>query len=223
ARRRARDAAASVRHLPARNGHPGRARGVEVRATQLPCLHRDPDRAAIWHPPRRRRRHRDGVSMARHRRLCLRGGLAFPLRSGDGLYRLCGRRVRARQPDRRHRPCHPRSTRCRPMTALRDIVAKLLRDPSAALGLLIILVLVAAAVFAPLLATHPEAVWDINPRHRLLPPSETYLFGTDRMGADIFSRILFGARITLSIAIVAVGAALLIGVPMGLVSGWCRN
>ena len=42
------------------------------------------------------------------------------------------------------------------------------------------------------------------------------LFGTDRMGADIYSRILFGARITLLIAIVAVGASLLIGVPIGL-------
>jgi peptide/nickel transport system permease protein len=109
------------------------------------------------------------------------------------------------------------------MRAARDIAAKLLSDPSAALGLLIIVVLVAVAVFAPLIATHPEAVWDMNPRHRLLPPSETYLFGTDRMGADIFSRILFGARITLTIAIVAVGAALMIGVPIGLISGWCSN
>jgi len=109
------------------------------------------------------------------------------------------------------------------MKAARDIALKLLRDPSAALGLLIIVVLVAVAVLAPVIATHPEAVWDMNPRHRLLPPSETYLFGTDRMGADIFSRILFGARITLTIAMVAVGAALFIGVPIGLISGWRSN
>jgi peptide/nickel transport system permease protein len=106
------------------------------------------------------------------------------------------------------------------MRALRDIVLKLLRDPAAAAGLIIILALVMIAVLAPLLATHPDAVWDMNPRHRLLPPSETYLFGTDRMGADIYSRILFGARITLTIATIAVGAALLIGVPIGLISGW---
>ena len=109
------------------------------------------------------------------------------------------------------------------MTAARDMLRKLLRDPSAAIGLLIILLLIAAAILAPLIATHPEAVWDMNPRQRLQPPSPTFLFGTDRMGADIFSRILFGARITLTIAIVAVGAALLIGVPLGLVSGWKRN
>jgi peptide/nickel transport system permease protein len=109
------------------------------------------------------------------------------------------------------------------MKTARDVLLKLLRDPAAALGLVIILALVLAALLAPLLATHPEAVWDMNPRQRLLPPSEIYLFGTDRMGADIYSRTLFGARITLVIAIVAVGAALAIGVPIGLVSGWRRN
>ena len=109
------------------------------------------------------------------------------------------------------------------MRASLGILRKLLRDPSAAVGLLIIVLLVAIAILAPLLATHPDAVWNMNPRHRLQPPSEVYLFGTDRMGADIYSRILFGARITLTIAIVAVGAALLIGVPIGLVSGWRSN
>jgi peptide/nickel transport system permease protein len=109
------------------------------------------------------------------------------------------------------------------MKMAREILARLLRDPAAALGLIIIVALVLVAILAPLLATHPEAVWDMNPRQRLLPPSEAYLFGTDRMGADIYSRVLFGARITLTIAIVAVGAALAIGVPIGLVSGWRRN
>src|SRR5262249_35085375 len=108
------------------------------------------------------------------------------------------------------------------MKAALDILRKLLRDPAPAApaGTVIVLLLVAIAVLAPLIATHPEAVWDMNPRQRLLPPSEAYFFGTDRMGADIYSRILFGARITLTIAITAVGAALLIGVPIGLVSGW---
>src|ERR1700680_3046473 len=109
------------------------------------------------------------------------------------------------------------------MRVVPGIIRKLLRDPSAALGLLIIALLLAAAMLAPLLATHPDAVWNMNPRHRLLPPSHTYYFGTDRMGADIFSRILFGARITLTIASVAVGTALLVGVPIGLVSGWRSN
>jgi peptide/nickel transport system permease protein len=104
-----------------------------------------------------------------------------------------------------------------------DILRKLMRDPAAAAGLIIILLVIAIAILAPLLSTHPEAVWDMNPKQRLLAPSHIYLFGTDRMGADIYSRILFGARITLLIAIVAVGASLLIGVPIGLISGWRRN
>jgi peptide/nickel transport system permease protein len=57
----------------------------------------------------------------------------------------------------------------------------------------------------------------------LLPPSFEHLFGTDRLGADIFSRMLFGARITLVIATVAVGASLVIGVPIGLVAGFYKN
>jgi peptide/nickel transport system permease protein len=104
-----------------------------------------------------------------------------------------------------------------------DILRKLVRDPAAAAGLFIILLVIAIAILAPLLSTHPEAVWDMNPKQRLLAPSQTYLFGTDRMGADIYSRVLFGARITLVIAMVAVGVSLLIGVPIGLISGWRRN
>ena len=106
------------------------------------------------------------------------------------------------------------------MSGAVGFLAKLARDRSALLGGVLVLTLIVAAVFAPLLATHPDAVWDMAPKNRLLPPNSEYLFGTDRMGADIYSRILFGARITLVIAIVAVGASLLIGVPIGLVSGW---
>jgi peptide/nickel transport system permease protein len=60
----------------------------------------------------------------------------------------------------------------------------------------------------------------MKPADRLLPPGPEYLFGTDRMGSDIYSRILFGARLTLTTAIVAVGASLVIGVPIGLVAGY---
>lgn len=102
------------------------------------------------------------------------------------------------------------------------ILGKLARDRSALIGGLIVLALVVAAIFADLLATHPDAIWDINPRMRLRPPSAEHWLGTDRMGADLYSRVIFGARITLIIAIVAVGASLLIGVPIGLIAGWYR-
>jgi peptide/nickel transport system permease protein len=100
------------------------------------------------------------------------------------------------------------------------VMRQLARDRSALLGLILVLLVVVAAILAPLIATHPEAVWDMNPANRLKPPSSDWLLGTDRMGADIYSRVIYGARITLLIACVAVGAALLIGVPIGLWAGW---
>ena len=106
------------------------------------------------------------------------------------------------------------------MSNLVYVIRRLVRDRSALLGLILVLLVVAAAILAPLISTHPEAVWDMNPANRLQPPSRDWLLGTDRMGADVYSRVIYGARITLLIAFVAVGAALLIGVPVGLWAGW---
>src|SRR5262245_63982283 len=100
------------------------------------------------------------------------------------------------------------------------LARQLARDLSALLGLILVLVVVLAAILAPLISTHPEAVWDMSPANRLKPPSGEWLLGTDRMGADIYSRVIYGARITLIIACVAVGVSLLIGVPIGLWAGW---
>jgi peptide/nickel transport system permease protein len=100
---------------------------------------------------------------------------------------------------------------------------RLLRDRSARLGLVIIAVLVLCAVFAGVLAPFPGDVDTYHLPRRLLGPSATNLFGTDRMGADIFSRLLFGARLTILIAVVATSAAVLIGVPVGLVAGYYNN
>lgn len=103
---------------------------------------------------------------------------------------------------------------------MKRLVRKVLEDRLAFFGLLIILLLIGSAILAPFLAPYPEDVWQFHPAERLGEPSLAHLFGTDRMGADIFSRILFGTRITLVIAIVAVGASLAIGVPIGLVAGF---
>ena len=106
------------------------------------------------------------------------------------------------------------------MTGLVYVLRRLARDRSALLGLILVLLVVSAAILAPVISTHPEAVWDMNPANRLRPPGGEWLLGTDRMGADIYSRVIYGARITLLIAFVAVGASLLIGVPIGLWAGW---
>jgi peptide/nickel transport system permease protein len=105
------------------------------------------------------------------------------------------------------------------MGELQLVVCKLLEDRLAVLGLAIVLALALCALFAPWLATHPDAVFEINPAHRLRPPGAEHLLGTDRLGADIYSRLLFGARITILIAVIAVGTAVAVGVPLGLLAG----
>ncbi len=103
------------------------------------------------------------------------------------------------------------------------LLRKLAADRTAALGALIILMLIVVAIAAPILATHPQDVTEFNPPERLQGPSADHFFGTDRMGSDVYSRLLFGARITISIAVIAIGISVLIGVPVGLIAGYYRN
>ncbi len=105
----------------------------------------------------------------------------------------------------------------------RFLLRKLASDRTAALGALIITLLVVVAIAAPVLSTHPGDVTEFHPPERLLPPSGDHFFGTDRMGADVYSRLLFGARITIAIAVIAIGASVLVGIPVGLVAGYYRN
>ncbi len=106
------------------------------------------------------------------------------------------------------------------MKAALFVLSRLARDRSALIGLVLILALVGCALLAPVLATHPEDVFELHPAKRLRPPGPEHWLGTDRMGSDIYSRLLFGARITLLIGVIAVGASLAIVVPVGLVAGY---
>lgn len=105
------------------------------------------------------------------------------------------------------------------MRALR----RMLRDRALLAGLVIVAALVLAAAFAGPLSTFPDHVRGFDPNARLQPPGEVFLLGTDRMGADIYSRLLFGARLTILVAVLATTVAVLIGVPMGLVAGYYRS
>jgi peptide/nickel transport system permease protein len=100
---------------------------------------------------------------------------------------------------------------------------RLLRVRSEMFGLIIIAALVFCAVFAGVLAPFPSDVSAYHLPERLLAPDASHWFGTDRMGADVFSRLLFGARLTILIAVVATSAAVLIGVPAGLIAGYYEN
>lgn len=94
----------------------------------------------------------------------------------------------------------------------------LLRNRLAFSGAVIVGVLVIMAVFAPFIA--PFNPFDINVQDALLAPCKTHIFGTDHLGRDLFSRIVFGTRISLSIGFVAVGISLLIGIVIGSAAGY---
>ncbi len=100
------------------------------------------------------------------------------------------------------------------------------RDRLAALGLAVIGVLVTAALLAPWLAPYDpsEQFFDgLTLEGAPLPPGERFWFGTDTNGRDQFSRLLYGARTSLLIGIVANGIAVLIGTTLGLVAGYARG
>lgn len=99
------------------------------------------------------------------------------------------------------------------LLALKNIVAFLLRSPTSAFGLAVLAVLVLTALFAPLIATHDPYVQALG--NVLQPPGDEHLFGTDELGRDIFSRLVFGARITLTIIFLV---SIVVG-PIGLVIG----
>jgi peptide/nickel transport system permease protein len=82
------------------------------------------------------------------------------------------------------------------------------------------LLLVLVAIFAPVIAPYPgHAISDTNPDDKLQAPSAKYWFGTDELGRDMLSRVIYGTRISLQTALIAVGMALLIGVPLGAIAG----
>jgi len=88
-------------------------------------------------------------------------------------------------------------------------------------GIAMVLAIAIIAVLAPLVAPYPEDVGSVTKfSQSLQPPSADHPFGTDRLGRDIFTRVLFGARISIRIAVFVVGAALSIGIPLGLAAGY---
>jgi peptide/nickel transport system permease protein len=102
----------------------------------------------------------------------------------------------------------------------------LLRRPTVLFGLAVIIATVAAAVFAPLLAPYdPNAqMFDgLTLQGAPLPPGGAYPLGTDLLGRDLFSRLLYGARTSLVIGIVANGVAVLIGALVGVTAGYFRG
>ncbi|HCU68354.1 MAG TPA: D,D-dipeptide ABC transporter permease, partial [Desulfomicrobium sp.] len=92
------------------------------------------------------------------------------------------------------------------------------RNPSAVMGGVVIAAMVLLAVGAPLLAPHDPVKLSLG--ERLMAPGAAHLFGTDELGRDIFSRVLFGARISLSIGLLVITVAGVTGALIGATSGY---
>jgi len=95
------------------------------------------------------------------------------------------------------------------------------RDKLTGLGTMLVLLTFLSAVAAPVLSPFPEDAYEnVHIAERLQGPSTKHWFGTDRMGRDIFSRVLYGGRVTLFIALAVTLLSIAIGVPLGLVAGY---
>ncbi|MEP7198714.1 MAG: ABC transporter permease, partial [Chloroflexota bacterium] len=98
------------------------------------------------------------------------------------------------------------------------VLRRLLRNRGALVGGAMLLVLVVAAVAAPWLSARDPL--EMNPPERWLPPDAQHWFGTDNFGRDIFTRVLYGAQISLPMGMVSVGLALVISLASGLLAGY---
>ncbi|WSH67673.1 ABC transporter permease (plasmid) [Rhizobium ruizarguesonis] len=108
-----------------------------------------------------------------------------------------------------------------PVSLWRDAWYRLKRNRLAIFGLVIIVILVFTAIFGPYLTPYDYLSQDLNARNVL--PSMSHLFGTDDLGRDVFSRVVFGTRTAFLVAIIVTVFAVLIGLVLGAVAGFFGN
>ena len=97
-------------------------------------------------------------------------------------------------------------------------VRRVASEPLGSLGIALVVLMVGGAVFADWLTLHEPN--RISPRDRFQGPSWEHLLGTDQLGRDLFSRVLHGGRIALSVALFSTATSLLIGIVLGLIAGY---
>lgn len=100
----------------------------------------------------------------------------------------------------------------------RALIAASFDSPITIVAVIVLLVVLFLALFGELLA--PYGANEINVFNQLQPPSPTHWFGTDDLGRDVFSRVVIAARVSVQVSLVSVGLALLLGVSIGLASGY---
>ncbi|RWQ61946.1 ABC transporter permease [Mesorhizobium sp.] len=103
-------------------------------------------------------------------------------------------------------------------SVLGAVLRQLLKNRLGMLGMVLVLLVVASAIFGPLIITHDPVRIMIGPR--LARPSASFLLGTDQLGRDTFSRTIMGARIPLLVAFASLGSSLVVGLVLGLIAGF---
>lgn len=114
----------------------------------------------------------------------------------------------------------PATRQARP-SRFRSAVRTMLRDRIMLISFLLLVFLIAISVFAPLIATHDPL--QLSPRNRLQGASSTYWFGTDSLGRDVFSRVLYGGRLSISLALLVCVSSIAGGLVVGIVAGYFRK
>ena len=107
-----------------------------------------------------------------------------------------------------------------PVRRRRGLLGFVFRHPTIALGAFLLLCMLVIAVFAPYLATVDPT--SLSPARRTRAPSAQYWFGTDMLGRDVYSRVLYGARVSLVVGFAVAALSSAIGLAIGLVSGFVR-
>jgi len=106
----------------------------------------------------------------------------------------------------------------RPHGLLRESLRKLRGNPLGFGGLVIVIVIGVLTVFAPLFATHAPNEVDVYAR--LQPPSGEHWLGTDQLGRDLYSRVLHGGRVAMTVSLVAISLSMALGVALGMLAGF---
>jgi peptide/nickel transport system permease protein len=104
------------------------------------------------------------------------------------------------------------------MKLLRVIRKRFSRNRLSVIGVVVVLILISVALFAPFIAPYDPTTIDVY--NVLSPPGKTHLLGTDDLGRDLFSRIIWGSRVSLKVGFVAVGIAIMIGIIIGSMAGF---
>lgn len=103
---------------------------------------------------------------------------------------------------------------------LQEIWKMFIKNKLAVVGLIIFILIVLVALFAPVIANYDNEAIKINVPGRLKPPNSEHVLGTDEMGRDIFARIVHGARISLAVGLSSVAIALFVGGAFGAIAGF---